>query len=251
MNEEETLKLHRNEVVDSADASSLSSQITEPQPETSPRSKTIVTPFEPARPHTFDQSVLPDEPEHPARRWPIIAGLLVLVTALGIGGYFVIAKRQSLFGGSAKTTPGNPVTQRSLAYSLTVQKMRDGKPYKEPFESSGQEIFENGYKFRLNVSSPQAGYLYVFNEGAPEKDNTNFTIIYPTRSQTKAPRNLTQTRPYRPTGIRLRARLALNSSGSSGLRPPLLNLNRRRTMHLRAKKVRSRTLRWLGTLKSS
>jgi hypothetical protein len=58
--------------------------------------------------------------------------------------------------------------------------MRDGLPYQDAFESSGQEIFENGYKFRLNVSSRQAGYLYVFNEGPPEKDHTSFTIIYPT-----------------------------------------------------------------------
>ncbi|MFS8086922.1 MAG: hypothetical protein ACMG6H_14915, partial [Acidobacteriota bacterium] len=83
------------------------------------------------------------------------------------------------------TSPATPASQRSLAYSLTVQKMRDGKPYKEPFESSGQEIFENGYKFRLNVSSPQAGYLYVFNEGAAEKDGTSFTIIYPTPATNK------------------------------------------------------------------
>jgi hypothetical protein len=72
------------------------------------------------------------------------------------------------------------VAQRSLVYSLTVQKMRDGKPYQEPFASSGQEIFESGYKFRLNASSPQSGYLYVFSEGTPEKDGTSFTIIYPT-----------------------------------------------------------------------
>jgi len=58
--------------------------------------------------------------------------------------------------------------------------MRDGLPYKEPFESSGQEIFESGYRFRLNVSNRQAGYLYVFNQGPPEKDQTSFTIIYPT-----------------------------------------------------------------------
>lgn len=107
-------------------------------------------------------------------------GLLVLLAALGLGGYFVIAKRDLLLGSGAKTTIATPSSQRSLAYSLTVQKMRDGKPYKEPFESSGQEIFENGYKFRLNVSSPQAGYLYVFNEGAAEQDGTEFTIIYPT-----------------------------------------------------------------------
>lgn len=70
--------------------------------------------------------------------------------------------------------------QHSLTYWLTVQKMRDEKPYAEPFQSSGQEIFENGYKFRLNISTPQAGYLYVFNEGATDSGDTSFTIIFPT-----------------------------------------------------------------------
>lgn len=73
--------------------------------------------------------------------------------------------------------------QRSFNYWLTVQKMRDGKRYQDPFQSSGQEIFENGYKFRLNFSSPDPGYLYVFNEGLPERDGTSLTIIYPTRSK--------------------------------------------------------------------
>ena len=70
--------------------------------------------------------------------------------------------------------------QSSLSYWLTVQKMRDGKPYEDPFRSSGQEIFENGYGFRLNVVSPRTGYLYVFNEGATAGGDMSFTILYPT-----------------------------------------------------------------------
>jgi len=58
--------------------------------------------------------------------------------------------------------------------------MRAGKTYQEPFESSGQEIFENGYKFRLNISSPQAGYLYLLNEGPSDDGALGFTMIYPT-----------------------------------------------------------------------
>jgi serine/threonine protein kinase len=76
------------------------------------------------------------------------------------------------------TAPAQPPS--SLSYWLTVQKMRDGKPYETPFKSSGQEIFENGYGFRLNVSSNRPGYLYVFNEGATDSGDMSFTILYPT-----------------------------------------------------------------------
>ncbi|MDX6306019.1 MAG: eukaryotic-like serine/threonine-protein kinase [Blastocatellia bacterium] len=179
MNEEETLKYRKAEI--ELPPTQLSIDTSQSRPETNPQSsKTMMAPFEPARPHTFDPPAMRVEPQDSQRRWPIVVGLLVLLAAFGLGGYFVIAKRDLLLGSGAKTTATAPSSQRSLAYSLTVQKVRDGKPYKEPFESSGQEIFENGYKFRLNVSSPQAGYLYVFNEGAAEQDGTEFTIIYPT-----------------------------------------------------------------------
>jgi serine/threonine protein kinase len=185
MNEDETLKLRRKEPV-GLRPTQLSVEPTPPesQPANQP-AKTLVTPFEPARVHTHDQSIpVPVEPEIQTRRWPKLAVALVFAVALAVGGYLLITKRHSLFGGGAKVNP-NPVALRSLVYSLTVQKMRDGKPYKEPFESSGQEIFENGYKFRLNVSSPQAGYLYVFNEGADERTGMSFTIIYPTPATNK------------------------------------------------------------------
>jgi len=70
---------------------------------------------------------------------------------------------------------------RSFTFSLTVQKMRNGKKYQEPYQSTGQETFENDYKFRLNVSSPEPGYLYLFNEGTPQPNGASFTILYPTR----------------------------------------------------------------------
>jgi len=57
--------------------------------------------------------------------------------------------------------------------------MRDGKEYEDPFKSNGEETFESGDKFRLNVSSPNPGYLYVLNEGPPEPNRTSFVMIYP------------------------------------------------------------------------
>jgi hypothetical protein len=88
-----------------------------------------------------------------------------------------VMNRERLFGHTSAAE-----SRASLTYFLTVQKMREGKPYQEPFQSSGQEIFENGYHFRLNVTTPRDGYLYVFNEGADENGAVSFTIIYPTHA---------------------------------------------------------------------
>jgi hypothetical protein len=56
--------------------------------------------------------------------------------------------------------------------------MRDGKPFQDQFESSGQEIFENGWKFRINLSSPQEGYLYLLNEG-PASGDATYNVLFP------------------------------------------------------------------------
>jgi serine/threonine protein kinase len=98
--------------------------------------------------------------------------ILVVGVAALLGAYIFRLHKQA--SGSASSP------QRSFTYWLTVQKMRDGRLYQDPFQSSGQVIFENGYKFRLNVSSPDPGYLYVFNEGPPEEDGTIWTVVYPT-----------------------------------------------------------------------
>lgn len=144
----------------------------------------------------FDQAVTPvrlsgaasldSTTSHPGRSilastWARVLGvclLLVVGVAAMIGVYIFRTHRQP---SGAASGP-----QRSFSYWLTVQKMRDGRVYQDPFRSSGQEIFENGYKFRLNVSSPDAGYLYVFNEGPPEEDGTSWTIVYPTPSKSSA-----------------------------------------------------------------
>ena len=137
--------------------------------------ETIATPFEPAVGNVSPRMVSPTpvDLKEQKRDWPKIAGALAFIAILLAGGLILI-KRQSLIGNNPNTGDGN-MAQRTLAYWLTVQKMRDGKPYQEPFQSSGQEIFESDYKFRLNISSSQSGYLYVFNDGPDE-----LTIIYPT-----------------------------------------------------------------------
>ncbi|HVE57694.1 MAG TPA: serine/threonine-protein kinase [Pyrinomonadaceae bacterium] len=88
---------------------------------------------------------------------------------------------QNSANGGAKTNPSQPA--RNVDYSLLVQKMRDGKKYQEPFESSGQEIFENGYQFIMNLTPSEKGFLYIFAEGLNDKNEKVFNIIFPTPKQ--------------------------------------------------------------------
>jgi serine/threonine protein kinase len=108
--------------------------------------------------------------------WIVTGSVFILVCIAALAGVYMFRGRNE-----APRPASGP--SRSFTYWLTVQKMRDGRRYRDPFQSSGQEIFENGYKFRLNFSSPDPGYLYVFNEGLPERDGTSLTMIYPTRSK--------------------------------------------------------------------
>jgi serine/threonine protein kinase len=114
----------------------------------------------------------------------VLAGLVIALISVTVA---LIRTRPSspneIQGLVAKATPTptpTPGPERSYNYWLDVQKMRNGRPYQEPFPSSGKEIFETGYKFRLNVSSSDPGYLYLFNEGPPSQSGTTFTILYPT-----------------------------------------------------------------------
>lgn len=134
--------------------------------------KTIAGRFEPARVDTLNQpafipAVEDDAP--PSGRGMKIAIALTVLLVIGAAAGVVVWKREAIFGGP----------QVSLTYSLTVQKMRDGKPFQSEFESSGQEIFENGWKFRLNVDSPQDGYLYLLNEGPASANTNTYNVLFP------------------------------------------------------------------------
>jgi serine/threonine protein kinase len=135
-------------------------------------SKTIAARYEPAQVNTLGGSIYPaaETGDTPARRSWLKVGLgLVLLAAIVAGAAVLLLKRGALSG----------AREQSLAYSLTVQKMRDGKPYQGEFESSGQEIFENGWGFRMNLSSPQEGYLYLLNEGPAAGDAVTYNLLFP------------------------------------------------------------------------
>jgi serine/threonine protein kinase len=134
-------------------------------------SKTIAARYEAAQVNTLGGATYPPaetDDSTTRRQWLKVGITLVLLVAVA-GGGVTIWKRRSQFGGR----------EQSLAYSLTVQKMRDGKPYQDEFESSGQEIFENGWKFRMNLNSQQEGYLYLLNEGPAAGDSTTYNVLFP------------------------------------------------------------------------
>jgi serine/threonine protein kinase len=73
-----------------------------------------------------------------------------------------------------------PIVVRTLTYSITVQKFKNDKPYQRPFDLAGEINFEAGYRIRLNVSSPQSGYLYVLNEGpVPAGGKLEYNAVFP------------------------------------------------------------------------
>jgi len=124
----------------------------------------------PQRPQTADRSR--------SKLVPFLAIAGVLAATLGGAAIWYLVRS----GTSGERSEGSPAAERNLSYGLTVQKMRNGRPYQESFESSGQEIFESGWKFRMNISSLQSGHLYLLNEGFGAGEKVTYNILFPTPS---------------------------------------------------------------------
>lgn len=122
-----------------------------------------------APPRVSATTVSKSEPKLAAPRWAIVAvALLLPAIALGVWVWL-----------RPETSPPANAPERTMTYSFTVQQVRDGQPYEEPFESTGREIFENGWRIRLNFNSPQSGFLYLLNEGLIAKGAISYHILFP------------------------------------------------------------------------
>ena len=140
------------------------------------------TPDSAARPAPERYETLPNNPKMRLGKPQLAVIGIFLIMIAGVGA-LLLKQRNQTSEAEPRTEVAAPT--RSFTYSLTVQRMRDNKRYQDPFPSTGQEIFESGDKFRLNVSSSHPGYLYLFNEGPPEPNGSSFTIIYPTPETNK------------------------------------------------------------------
>lgn len=109
---------------------------------------------------------------------------LILATGLLLASIGVVLTRMWRPSGSesARQVAASPVVEpeRSLTYWMLVQKYRDGKPFQDPFRLGGEINFEKDYRVRLNLRSPQDGYLYILNEGPVESERpSSFVILFP------------------------------------------------------------------------
>ena len=69
--------------------------------------------------------------------------------------------------------------------------MNGAKPVGDEFQSTGQEIYGNGWKFRVSITAQQEGALYLLNEGAGANGPTVYNVLYPTPENGKGEARLT------------------------------------------------------------
>jgi serine/threonine protein kinase len=111
-------------------------------------------------------------------------GLVPLVALMSvlIAGLIIVASWSRFRRATVVAPPPVTVTvpERKLSYWITVQKYRNGRPFEGTFQLAGEINFEKDYRVKLNVRSPQSGYLYVLNEGpASATGSSAFVILFP------------------------------------------------------------------------
>jgi serine/threonine protein kinase len=119
----------------------------------------------------------------PKKKSALLRALAALALALVAVGaiYFGRSFRSSV--PPERVTPPDRVatTERTLAYHLIAQRDPRRFPGSQPFRSLGEHIFEAWYQARLMISSDQAGYLYVLNEGPPGQTGNlaDYVLLFP------------------------------------------------------------------------
>jgi len=97
----------------------------------------------------------------------ISAAALVVIAGVGLA-LFIHSQRPTGRPAAA------PTTVRSLSYSLLIKtKTGEVRPL------AREMVFPPGYQMRFRFSSSQDGFLYVVNEGPPQRDGAIWTWLFP------------------------------------------------------------------------
>ena len=112
----------------------------------------------------------------PRTTWPKVVAALLVVAFVSLAVY---KYRENIFHGKGTTEP-TVASRKGFNYWLSVQKMRDGKPYQDPTKMNGTDPLATGDQFQLNVTCLESGYLYIIHEQPPEPNKVSFRMIYPT-----------------------------------------------------------------------
>ncbi|HQR37694.1 MAG TPA: protein kinase [Blastocatellia bacterium] len=124
----------------------------------------------------------PPEPEPRSQSLLIMIAAVVALAAAGYGLWRMLQPSvvtPPVANNANIGTVEVPRAERTLSYSILVQRYRDGKPYDEPFVLPGESYFEADDQIRLTVATSQSGHLYIVNEqtgadGAASTYNTLF-----------------------------------------------------------------------------
>ena len=156
-------------IQDSPDTEKLSfAQITQPETISDPRS-------------INESPVAVSESNKLASRSSQVRATLIGLLLAGIvvaGGWYLFIAKPAASNLATSTLATKPV--RELTWWLTAQRMQGKKPIGDPVQSTGNDWYPNGTKFKFNLVSPQAGYLYLLNEGLTKGGEKSLNLLYPT-----------------------------------------------------------------------
>lgn len=128
-----------------------------------------------------------DEPRRKNKKiLPVAVGTLALLSLLGFGIWLIWSGASNKQTAVTNTDTAAPETvKRELNYKLIVQKYYEGKPFQQPFEATGDEIFGDDWRFKMQMSSPQGGNLYLLSEN-PKTNNLTMLFPHPQKSEGKS-----------------------------------------------------------------
>lgn len=110
---------------------------------------------------------------------PALLALAAVLLLAAVGGVWYRQNSLPRENRIVQTTP-LPAASRELSYSLTVQRNPKLFPGSKPFPLPSEMLFGVGDLVRVHVRSPQAGFLYVINEGPEQvKSLPDFNVMFP------------------------------------------------------------------------